>query len=114
MYLRPVPETPETAETSELYDMCTWCTCFTMTPRDILVSKTQLGSGQVHSTPFDGSAESGPTQVTSEIAEDKVINPSLKIASRSVLLRTVLFFFPWNVRTLSNGDKHHLTQPFSL
>ena len=100
MYLRPVPETPETAETpetpetSELYDMCTWCTCFTMTPRDILVSKTQLGSGQVHSTPFDGSAESGPTQVTSEIAEDKVINPSLKIASRSVLLRTVLFFSP--------------------
>lgn len=35
---------------------------------------------KVHSTPFDGSAESGPTQVTSEIAEDRVIDPSLKIA----------------------------------
>jgi len=30
---------------------------------------------KVHATPFDGSAESGPTQVTSEIAQDKVIDP---------------------------------------
>ena len=32
---------------------------------------------KVHPTPFDGSAESGPTQVTSEIAEDKVIDPNV-------------------------------------
>ena len=32
---------------------------------------------KVHATPFDGSPTSGPTQVTSEIAEDKVIDPSI-------------------------------------
>ena len=32
---------------------------------------------KVHATPFDGSPTSGPTQVTSEIAEDKVVDPSI-------------------------------------
>jgi len=36
---------------------------------------------KVHPTPFDGSAESGPTQVTSEIAEDKVIDPNVPMDS---------------------------------
>ena len=36
---------------------------------------------KVHPTPFDGSAESGPTQVTSEIAEDKVIDPDVPMDS---------------------------------
>ena len=36
---------------------------------------------KVHATPFDGSPESGPTQVTSEIAEDKVIDPSTDMDS---------------------------------
>ena len=36
---------------------------------------------KVHPTPFDGSAESRPTQVTSEIAEDKVIDPNVHMDS---------------------------------
>ena len=31
---------------------------------------------QVHDTPFDGTEASGPTQVTSELAFDQVVNPS--------------------------------------
>ena len=73
------------------------------TPRDTLVHPAGCSS-QVHSTPFDGSAESGPTQVTSEIAEDRVIDPSLKIASRRV--SSERFFFPTSERFLVGGFKH--------